>query len=165
MKSLVDDMLVACNKIVDTPESAPTSPSDVLYYWYIPVVLLAIAVLLLFVAIVVSLYKKPCFLFPNVLKRQSSNKNCTERLFLVILGKIIFLSPENMVLLFRRKVKDIFLKIIHQNMIISLCLVKMGFLFHTNMIVPFCQKSKDDLLPKNTLKNDISSIIKKDDIH
>ena len=41
----------------------------------------------------------------------------------------------------------------------------MGFLFHTNMIVPFCQKSKDDLLPKNTLKNDISSIIEKDDIH
>ena len=62
-------MLVACNKIVDTPESAPTSPSNALYYWYIPVVLLAIAVLLLFVAIVISLYKKPCFLFPNVLKR------------------------------------------------------------------------------------------------
>ena len=63
MKSLVDDMLVACNKIVDTPESAPTSPSDVLYYWYIPVVLLAIAVLLLFVAIVVSLTKNHVFFF------------------------------------------------------------------------------------------------------
>ena len=41
----------------------------------------------------------------------------------------------------------------------------MVFLFATNMILPFCQKSKDDLLPKNTPKNDISAIIKKDDIH
>ena len=41
----------------------------------------------------------------------------------------------------------------------------MIFLFPTNMILPFCQKSKDDLLPKNTLKDHISSIIEKDDIH
>ena len=27
----------------------------------------------------------------------------------------------------------------------------MAFLFPTNMILPFCQKSKDNLLPKNTL--------------
>ena len=33
----------------------------------------------------------------------------------------------------------------------------MAFLFPTNMILSYCQKSKDDLLPKNTLKNDIST--------
>ena len=33
------------------------------------------------------------------------------------------------------------------------------------MILPFCQKSKDDLFQKNTLKNDISGIIEKDDIY
>ena len=32
------------------------------------------------------------------------------------------------------------------------------------MILPFCQKSKNDL-PKKTLKDNISSIIEKDDIH
>ena len=32
------------------------------------------------------------------------------------------------------------------------------------MALPFYQKSKDDLLPKNTIKDDISGIIKKDDI-
>ena len=43
--------------------------------------------------------------------------------------------------------------------------VKMVFLSPTNMILPFCQKSKDDLLPKNTLKDDIFLLIEKDDIH
>ena len=33
------------------------------------------------------------------------------------------------------------------------------------MVLPFCQKSKYDLLPKNTLKDDISGIIEKDDTH
>ena len=40
-------------------------------------------------------------------------------------------------------------------------LVKVVFLFPTNMKLPFCQKSKDDLFPKNTRKDDISE---KDDI-
>ena len=31
----------------------------------------------------------------------------------------------------------------------------MVFLFTTNMIVPFRQKNKDDLLSKNTFKDDI----------
>ena len=50
-------------------------------------------------------------------------------------------------------------------MTFSVYLLKMAFLFPTNMIWPSCQKSKDDLLPKNTLKDDISGIIEKDDIH
>ena len=35
----------------------------------------------------------------------------------------------------------------------------MVFLFPTNMILPFYHKRKNDLLPKNTLKDDISGII------
>ena len=44
-------------------------------------------------------------------------------------------------------------------------LVKVVFLFPANMKLPFCQKSKDDLFPKNTPKDDISGITEKDDIH
>ena len=38
-------------------------------------------------------------------------------------------------------------------------------LFSTKMKLTFCQKIKDYLLPKNALKNGISSITKKDDAH
>ena len=61
--------------------------------------------------------------------------------------------------------RSYFSKKVHGNMTFSVYLLKMAFLFPTNMILPFCQKSKADLLPKNTLKDDISSIIEKDDIH
>ena len=44
-------------------------------------------------------------------------------------------------------------------------LVKVVFLFPTNMKLPFCQKSKDDLFPKNAPKDDISDITEKDNIH
>ena len=44
-------------------------------------------------------------------------------------------------------------------------LVKVVFLFPTNMKLPICQKSKDDLFPKNTPKDHISGITEKDDIH
>ena len=44
-------------------------------------------------------------------------------------------------------------------------LVKVVFLYSTNMKLPFCQKSKDDLFPKNTCKDDISHITEKDDIY
>ena len=33
------------------------------------------------------------------------------------------------------------------------------------MKLPFCQKSRNDLFPKNTPKDNISSITEKDDIH
>ena len=39
------------------------------------------------------------------------------------------------------------------------------FLFSTSMILHFCQKSKDDLLRKNPLKDEMLSIIEKDNIH
>ena len=44
-------------------------------------------------------------------------------------------------------------------------LVKVVFLFPTNMKLPFCQKSKDDLFPKNAPKDDISGITEKYDIY
>ena len=54
---------------------------------------------------------------------------------------------------------------LHGNMMFSVYSVKMVFLFPTNMNLPFCQKSKDDLFLKNTPKDDISGIAEKDDIH
>ena len=41
----------------------------------------------------------------------------------------------------------------------------MVLLFPTNMKLFFCRKCKDDLLLKNTPKDDISSITEKDDTH
>ena len=44
-------------------------------------------------------------------------------------------------------------------------LVKVVFLFPTNMKLYVCQKSKDDLFSKNKFKDYISGITEKDDIH
>ena len=44
--------------------------------------------------------------------------------------------------------KDNLSQKIHGNMILFIYLIKMVFLFPRNMILPFCQESKDDLLPK-----------------
>ena len=41
----------------------------------------------------------------------------------------------------------------------------MVFLFPANMKLPFCQRSKHDRFPKNTPKDNISSITEKGDIH
>ena len=65
----------------------------------------------------------------------------------------------------RRKMKDDFSKKVHGNTMFSVYSVKMVFLFPTNMKLPFCQKSKDYLLPRNTNKNGISDITKTDDAH
>ena len=54
---------------------------------------------------------------------------------------------------------------IHGNMMPYVYSTKMVFLFSTNMKLPFFQKSKNYLFPKNTLKNGISSIPKKGDAH
>ena len=64
-----------------------------------------------------------------------------------------------------RKMKDTLSQKIHGNMMFSVCSVKMVFLFPTNMKLPFCQKSKDDLFPKNTPKDGISGITEKDGTH
>ena len=41
----------------------------------------------------------------------------------------------------------------------------MVFLFATNTMLLFYQKSKDDLLTKNRIEDDISILLKKSDIH
>ena len=48
---------------------------------------------------------------------------------------------------------------------LSVCSVKVIFFIPTNLKLPFCIKSKDDLFPKNTPRDDVSSITEKDDIH
>ena len=49
------------------------------------------------------------FFFPNVLKRWPfQNKSHWNIIFLVLSGKIIFIFPKNMILLFRRKRKNDF---------------------------------------------------------
>ena len=47
MKNLVDDLVVTCDEIEDTPESAVINPSNGTNYWLITVALLVIACLLL----------------------------------------------------------------------------------------------------------------------
>ena len=59
-------------------------------------------------------------------------------------------SPGNTILFFRRKIKDDLSQNVLGNMIFSVYLVKVVFLFPTK-VLPFCRKSKDDHLPKNTL--------------
>ena len=54
---------------------------------------------------------------------------------------------------------------IHGNMTFSVCSVKMVFLFPKNMKLRFCQKSKDDVFPKDEPQDDISGNTEKDDIH
>ena len=44
-------------------------------------------------------------------------------------------------------------------------LVMVVFLFPTNMKLHFCQKTKYDLSPRNTLKDHISGMTETDDIH
>ena len=67
-----------------------------------------------------SLHGKPYFLFPDVLKRWSFQKKLRwNMIFLVLLGKMIFLFPENMILPLRRKMKDDLSQKIHGKMIVS----------------------------------------------
>ena len=62
--------------------------------------------------------------------------------------------------------KDDLSQKIHGNVIFSVCLVKMVFLFPTNMILSFCQNITLLIFSeKNSLKDNISGIIEKDDIH
>ena len=94
-------------------------------------------------------------------------------IFLVLSGKMIFLFPENIILFFRRKMKDdlsqkntwkydiffkcsekmVFPKKLHWNMIFLVVLSgKMIFLFPENMILFFRRKMKDDLSQKKYME-------------
>ena len=58
MKNLVDDLVVTCDEVVDTPEATSIDPNDKTNHCFIVVVLLAIVGLLLLVVIVVKYYMK-----------------------------------------------------------------------------------------------------------
>ena len=58
MESLVDDRVVTCVEIVDTPYTTSINPNEKTSYWFIVVVLLAIACLLLLVVLAVGYYMK-----------------------------------------------------------------------------------------------------------
>ena len=111
-----------------------------------------------------SLHEQPYFLFPNFLKRSFFQKNRTGIWsFLYHLERWYFF-PKNIILFLRRKMKYGLSQNIHGNRIFSLYPVKMAFLFLTNMILSSCKKAKMIFSWKNTLKNDISSIIEKENI-
>ena len=67
---------------------------------------------------------------------------------------------ENMI--FQTENEDDFSQKIHRNMISSVYLVKMIFIFPTNMMLPFCQKAKM-IFSQKKHTFDISGIIEKDD--
>ena len=90
----------------------------------------------------------------NLLKRWFFQQNCTGIWFFLYHHETWhFIFTKTWYFFYGRKMKyDLSQKI------------QMVFLFPTNMILPFCQKSKNDLFPKNKSKNDISDITEKDDI-
>ena len=67
MKSLVDDLVVACDKIEDTPESTVINPSNRINYWLIVVVLLPITYLALLVVMIVKYFMKHGLIIPCLL--------------------------------------------------------------------------------------------------
>ena len=74
IKSINDDLVVTCEEIVDTQESAPVNPSGGIKYWLIAVILSSIACLLLLVAIVVKYYKKSELMISCLLSYQYRNE-------------------------------------------------------------------------------------------
>ena len=131
---------------------------------------------LLFLTEVTALHKKPYFLFPNVLKRWSCQRNCAGIWsFLYHQERWCFFIPENVTLFSRQKLKDdlsqksrwkyiffkcpekiIFSKKSHWNMIFLVVLFgNMKLLFPENMILFFRWKMKDDISQKNTWKYNI----------
>ena len=74
MKNLADDLVVICDEIVDTPESAPINPSDGINYWFIVAVLLVMTYLLLLVIIAVKHNMKRRLTIPCLLSYQHRHK-------------------------------------------------------------------------------------------
>ena len=91
-------------------------------------------------------------------------KNLHQNLVFLVLSRKMVFFPENMILFFRRKIKDNISQKINRNMIFTLYSVNMVFLFPTNIILFFCQGRKS--FPKtNRLKNDVFDITDKEDNH
>ena len=67
MKSLVDDLAVTCDEIIDTTENASVNPNDKANYCFIAIVLLAVVCLLLLVVIFVKYHIKHALKIPSLL--------------------------------------------------------------------------------------------------
>ena len=84
-------------------------------------------------------------------------------IFPVLSGNMIFYFPENLILFFRRKMKDdlsqenvlkkVLLKIMALEYDLSCISRKMVFLFPENMMLFFIRKMKDDISQKNPNSN------------
>ena len=73
MKIHVGDLIVTCDEIKETPESAPTNSRNRIVYWLIPAILLEIACLLLLVIIVVKYHIKHGLKIPRFLSNQCND--------------------------------------------------------------------------------------------
>ena len=82
--------------------------------------------------------------------------------FLISWGKMAFFFPENNILFLRTENERWYFSKNTWKYHVFCMLVKVVFSFPTNMKLPFCQKSKDDLFLKNAPKDDISRIAEKD---
>ena len=69
-----------------------------------------------------------------------------------------FLFPENIIFFLRTENERWYFSKNTWKYDVFCMLVKVVFLFPANMKLPFCQKSKDDLFPKNKPKDDISGM-------
>ena len=99
-------------------------------------------------------------------KRWSFQKNCTEIWsFLYDQERCHLFLSKIWYFFYCRKWKMVFLKKKHGNVMFSIYSVKMILLFLTNIKLPFCQKSKGDLLLEDTPKDVISVINEKDDTY
>ena len=86
-------------------------------------------------------------------------------IFLLSSRKTAFLFPENMIFFYGRKMKDHLSQKNTWKYYVFCMFCKDGVSFSYKYEITLCQKSKGDLFPKNTRKNDISGITEKDDIH
>ena len=93
--------------------------------------------------------RKTIFYFSKCSKTIVFSKNTALEYDLsCIIRRVDFFSPENMILFFRQKMKDHLSQKIQRNMIFSVYSVKIVSLFPSNMILTFCQESKDGQLSK-----------------
>ena len=92
-------------------------------------------------------------------------------IFPVLSGKMIFYFPENLILFFRRKMKEdlsqenvlkkVLLKIMVLEYDLSCISRKMVFLFPENMMLFFIRKMKDDISQKKNKKKTKTTTINK----
>ena len=98
----------------------------------------------------------------NVPRRWSFQKNWTGTWSFLLWGKMAFPFQENMIIFLWTENKRWYSSKNTWKYDVFCILVKVVFLFPTNMKLPFCEKSKDNLFPKYIPTDDISGITEKD---